>query len=219
MVTPATMKTSMGIIATQFNRLLEKASTFRPAVKEERLFEGDSALFEDVVSRSATYAEYGCGTSTVWVANHTNCSIYSVDSSEVWISRTKSRFKRNENINIYHANLGAVQNWGRPIGYDRHESFPDYTDWIWKQNVSPDTILIDGRFRVCCFLTTLLYAREGARIIFDDYMPRPRYHFIERFLKPEDVCGRQALFVAPRKDSLDADNLIRGIAQFRFVMD
>ena len=33
-----------------------------------------------------------------------------------------------------------------------------------------DCVLVDGRFRVCCFLTSLKNAEQGTRIIFDDYV-------------------------------------------------
>ena len=59
---------------------------------------------------------------------------------------------------INYIDLGKVGGWGRPINYDKINNFAKYTDFIWKQSEKPKLVLIDGRFRVCCFLTSLKYA-------------------------------------------------------------
>jgi hypothetical protein len=124
-----------------------------------------------------------------------------------------------ETINLHFADVGPVGSWGRPIGYQRAANFNDYTDWIWASGRSPNVILVDGRFRVCCFLTCLVYGESGARILFDDYTNRPHYHFVEKYVKPSETCGRQALFVIPEKESLDIDSIVEDINKFRFVFD
>mgnify|MGYP000156134903 FL=1 len=108
---------------------------------------------------------------------------------------------------------------GYPINYNKSDSYKDYTNWIWEQSIKPDTVLIDGRFRVCCFLTSLKFADEGTRIIFDDYVGRPHYHVVEKFIDRKEVCGRQCLFVVPKNDDLDFEALDIEIANFRHVMN
>ena len=66
-------------------------------------------------------------------------------------------------------------------------------NWIYK-NETPDLILIDGRFRVLCFLTSLKFSPKGTKILFDDYRDRQFYHIVEEFCPIIDRCGRQALF-------------------------
>ena len=83
----------------------------------------------------------------------------------------------------------------------------------------PDTVLIDGRFRVCCFLTAIKYANENTKIIFDDYNNRPYYHVIEKFIKKEQTCGRQALFIVKNKNDINIDLLNIEINNFHYVMD
>ena len=101
-----------------------------------------------------------------------------------------------------------------------HIKSPRKLNWIWQEDVSPDVVLIDGRFRVCCFLTSLLNAKESATLIFDDYYKnRQHYHFIERFIKPDQRCGRQAFFTVPNKEKLDSALISLAIDKFRFVMD
>ena len=117
------------------------------------------------------------------------------------------------------ADLGVVKAWGRPAGYDLEENFSVYTDWIWLHNEKPDVVLVDGRFRVCSFLTSLLQAESGTKIIFDDYVNRQHYHFVERFISPVAFFGRQALFIVPPKQLLKVDDLVDSINKFRYVFD
>jgi hypothetical protein len=65
---------------------------------------------------------------------------------------------------------------------------------MWQEKISPDLVLIDGRFRVFCFLTSVKFAPVGTKILFDDYINRPFYHVVEEFCERIDTCGRQALF-------------------------
>lgn len=126
----------------------------------------------------------------------------------------------NFRLNIHHLDLGPVGKWGRPLSYRYYENFNDYTDYLWRQTLKPDLVLIDGRFRVCCMLTCLKYADEGTRIIFDDYINRPYYHeFVEKYVNRHNECGRQCLFIVPPKSSLDICSLNKDIELFRFVMD
>lgn len=168
---------------------------------------------------ASIYGEYGCGASTNWVYKNTNSYILSVDSSDIWIDRVNKSCGDTKRIKLHHANLGPIGDWGTPINYNNSSNFIDYTDWIWNQTLQPNLILIDGRFRVCCFLTSLLHAKEGALIFFDDYRDRPTYHIVERFVKPIKTCGRQALFSVPPKDKLDIDDITFYINAFRFVFD
>ncbi len=63
----------------------------------------------------------------------------------------------------------------------------------------PDVVLIDGRFRVACFLTVMLRATKPVTVLFDDYHKRPEYHWIEEFGAPVDRARRMARFeVTPR---------------------
>ena len=184
----------------------------------DSLFDGDDELFKEIIGQARVYGEYGCGASTIWVARHTRARILSTDSSQAWLDTVRQRCV-DPRVSLHHADVGLIGDWGRPLGYDRDDNFSDYTDWIWRQGLALDVVLVDGRFRVCCFLTSLLNARKGARLVFDDYADRPHYHFVERFLSPVRTCGRQALFVAPGSDDLDVAAVRKAVDQFRFVMD
>ena len=99
------------------------------------------------------------------------------------------------------------------------DNFESYRTWVWRQGVSPDVVLVDGRFRVACFLTSLIEAVENTIIIFDDYADRHHYHVVERFLKPFKCCGRQAFFRVQSMTTQDRKKVLEMISKFEYVMD
>ena len=186
-----------------------------------RMFDGESELFEQVAVTSEVYGEYGCGLSTKWVLANTSARVLSVDTSAVWVADVLSALDTVElkRATISHVDLGSLGDWGWPNDYSAANRFHEYTDRIWEQSLSPDTVLIDGRFRVCCFLTSIRRAAPGTRIIFDDYVDRPRYHVVEKFIQRKQVHGRQCLFVVPGVGEMDTGAIDRDIERFRYVMD
>ena len=188
--------------------------------EKQSLFGGDNFLFKKSIEGIKIYGEYGCGLSSKWILNNTSSKVISVDSSKEWVKKVKKENKKHQSrLIINHVDLGKVGNWGRPISYEKSYKFSDYTDYIWKQQEKPELVLIDGRFRVCCFLTSLKFADPGTKIIFDDYVNRPYYHFIEKYVSRINECGRQCLFIAPSKNQIDIDTLNKDIDAFRYVMD
>jgi hypothetical protein len=187
--------------------------------KRNSLFDGSDKLFKATLTKETVYGEYGCGASTIWVLNNIGCEIFSVDSSHKWIDKVKNEMPSLSNGHIHWVDVGPIGDWGTPLGYSKFENFKDYTDWIWQHERKPNLVLIDGRFRVCCFLTSLLKADKGTKIFFDDYTDRPQYHVVERYLKPTEKCGRQAMFITPDCADLDVPSIKDSISQFRFVFD
>ncbi len=161
------------------------------------LFEGDDFLFKKYLEDCNTYFEYGVGDSTIWVLENTKSIIVSVDTDEKWINKVNIA-KYKDRININWVNLGELENWGRPRTYKYRKHFFDYISNVWKFNLKADVILIDGRFRVACFLYSLLNAKHNSIIIFDDYTNRPKYHVVEEVLQVYEKCGRQAFFIVPK---------------------
>ena len=186
------------------------------------MFDGEDELFKREVKRCSVYAEYGCGKSTSWVLSNTDAKVISVDTSLAWINQVTSTLTKSmrENLEIKHVDLGPLGNWGKPVSYTHMDRFSEYTDSIFQQDEAiPEVILIDGRFRVCCFLSSLLFAEPGTRLIFDDYIPRTPLHFVEKYTPRVEVCGRQCMFLVPKKEDIDFHELQKDINLFRCVMD
>ena len=186
-------------------------------LKKNQLFDGYDKLFKQVISDKIIYGEYGCGKSTLFVMKNFKIPVYSVDTSKFWVDKIQK--KNNSFLNIKHIDVGEIGNWGRPKSYKYRNNFLDYINWIWEQKLKPNVILIDGRFRVSCFLTSLKFSEEGTKIIFDDYAARKHYHIVEEFLKPDQFNERQALFIVPNKSKLDIKKIELEINKFSYVID
>ena len=164
---------------------------------EKYLFDGDDFLFKTYLKKCNIYFEYGVGDSTIWALKNTKSRIISVDTDKKWIDKIDT-YKNKKRIDINWINLGEIENWGRPKNYRYRKHFIDYISNVWTYNLKADVILIDGRFRVACFLYSLINAKEGSIIIFDDYTDRAHYHVVEEVIEVYENCGRQAIFKAPK---------------------
>jgi len=106
------------------------------------LFDGDDSLFKSVVRGALIYGEYGCGKSTNWVLNNTPLKVISVDTSREWVEGVlNDNWSTKERLNLHHANLGEVGDWGMPKSYQRQEFFSEYTDYLWLQVEKPSVVL------------------------------------------------------------------------------
>ena len=183
---------------------------------EKTLFDGDDYLFKSYLKNCNIYFEYGVGDSTIWVLKNTSSRIISVDTDKNWINKINTSKNKNR-IDINWINLGEVENWGRPKTYQYRRYFIDYISNVWSFNQKADVILIDGRFRVASFLFSLINAKEGSIIIFDDYIDRCYYHVVEEILEIYNKCGRQAVFKVPKVFNKQlAEELLQ---KFIYVMD
>ena len=160
------------------------------------LFDGDDSLFKKYLKNCDVYFEYGVGNSTRYLINNTKAKIVAVDTDKKWIN-TIDVLRRKEDIIINWVDLGELENWGRPKSYLHRDKFFDYISGVWNFNLKADLILIDGRFRVACFLYSIMCADEGTIIFFDDYVDRGYYHIVEDIIPKSDCCGRQAMFKVP----------------------
>ena len=184
--------------------------------QEAKLFKGQDELFIECITQATSYGEYGMGQSTLWVDKYTEVKITSVDTSSEWVNSVADKLQRDQH-ELTHIDVGPLRKWGYPAGYSHRDKFLDYVEAIWKTRQNHELVLIDGRFRVACFLTCLMRADPGCRIIFDDYQKRRQYHVVEEFLAPIAMNDRQAIFKVPEKRS--AEKLIEQRNRFLYVLD
>lgn len=160
-------------------------------------------FLDQAMDTSIVFLEYGCGGSTLFAATKKNIPyIISVDSDKNWSDRVRSLMPKTCISHIKHVDIGPVGEWGKPIDLSGTKNYFRYPSEPWKisrkESLIPDTILIDGRFRVACFLYSLLNARVGTRIIFDDYFNRPFYFEVEKFCSVNSQHGRLAEFIVTK---------------------
>lgn len=174
----------------------------------------DLSLWRDSLTHAESYLEFGSGGSTEYVAREHECSIRAVETSIKWATEVQSRLENR--ADVVHIDLGETGDWGRPLTYARRREFVSYCEAGFLDGYQPDTILIDGRFRVACFLTCLMRANPGTKIVFDDWY-RQKYHVVEEILLPAAKNRRQALFEIPQ--GLNFARVERLRRQFLMVMD
>lgn len=170
----------------------------------------EAEFLRDTYKHSKNLLEYGSGGSTVVAAETPNLSCVSVESDREWSENLSSWLNENvpgHRVLIHYSNIGRTGTWGKPEPY-RLTMAPMYLQYprsVWRRPgfQDPDTVLIDGRFRVACFLTVISKISSPARILFDDYQKRDRYKVVEEFFTPSNFIGRMAIFdVNPRPLSL-----------------
>ena len=172
------------------------------------------ARLEELLISCESYLEYGCGGSTVLAAKLKVKNLIYCDTSRVWLDSVEKIINIYTNTNSYPVfiNLGEVVAWGRPKDQSKTVIWKNYCYQPWivakSNNINPQLILIDGRFRVACFLASLLFGNSGAIILFDDYCNRENYHIVERIIKPNKTFDRMAEFIIPSQFDRNACLLI-----------
>jgi hypothetical protein len=160
------------------------------------------ALLETRLREAMVYLEYGAGGSTMLAAELGVKYIHSIDSDHGYLDAVQRRVSECQpaaTVTGYYVDIGPTKEWGQPTNSGYANRWPNYCVAAWDvlllQNRRPDLILIDGRFRVACFLASLVFAKPGTVILFDDYFDRPYYHVVEKYLQPSAKAGRMAEFV------------------------
>lgn len=183
------------------------ATPYRPATEDvpERPFmpPAETAAWRQYLDGCEAYLEYGCGGSTMLAGELGIRTIYSVDSDPAWAAGVRKAFDRRyadrgQTLLLTHVDIGPTREWGFPTDLSHAPRWPNYAVTPWrllsKDRPSPTVVLIDGRFRVACFLLSLIAAKPGAIILIDDYLDRPRYHVVERHCARMATHGRLAVF-------------------------
>ena len=168
------------------------------------------ALLRACLAGADCYLEFGAGGSTVMAAAMGLETIISVESDPAYLEATRAAAEAEAGagaaaaICAHPVDIGPTAAWGNPVDPGKAARWPAYCGSVWQRIIggelaSPDLILVDGRFRVACFLLSAISARPGTVMLFDDYFDRPHYHVVETCLKPLGRAGRMARFEVPQQ--------------------
>lgn len=162
--------------------------------------------------------EYGSGGSTFLALRSGAGFVMSVESDKAWAKRIDAALAAEfaaDRFLVHHADIGPTGPWGRPEGSRGYRRFHLYATGIWDHPGfrHPDVVLIDGRFRVACFLATMIRCTRPVTVLFDDYIDRTNYHWIEEMVPRDDLIGRMARFTI-RPTSLPPGQLTRVAGAF-----
>jgi hypothetical protein len=166
------------------------------------------SLFESFIRCSRDYVEFGAGGSTYVAARHVSRSILSIESSVAWIDKVRQACQGPDvktQPEMIHADIGPTGDLGYPSDADSKPSWPRYHAAIW---VNPragdaDLYMVDGRFRVACFLQILLHCRRDALIMIHDFNNRPHYHVVREVAREVAIADTLSAFLPSRDDRSD----------------
>ena len=165
-------------------------------------------FFSEQLRQATCYLEFGAGGSTVLAARQGVDSIVSIESDKRYLDSVEQQLLEIDYSGQFvplHVDIGPTGAWGKPKTNAHFQAFYGYSQagfqYAAQQQLSPDLILIDGRFRVACFYAALL-AAPGALCLFDDYAGRSEYKVIEQYVKPQAMVDRMAVFTLPIIDDI-----------------
>lgn len=161
--------------------------------------EAETAHLVAAYHEARVILEYGSGGSTKAASQMPGKLVFSVESDREWARNLRREIAASQPkspVIVLHVDIGQTGPWGRPVDESAWRDYHRYPNAIWDEPWfrHPDLVLIDGRFRAACLLTVALRATRPVRVLFDDYGDRPKYHMVERLLKPERMIGRMAEF-------------------------
>lgn len=186
--------------------------------------ETERLALTDALLNAHTYLEFGMGGSTTLAAWMKVENIIAIESSQEWrdkIAAEIAQIDTSSQLALVFANIGETGAWGFPSNAQHQAQWPHYYTDAWAtirtRALNPDLVLIDGRFRVPCFLYSLLNLKPGAVILWDDYRNRPEYHLIEKHLAPNAYHGNMARFVVPATVAVPA--ILAALFENRYLVD
>jgi len=157
-----------------------------------------NVFFRENLIKSKFYYEFGSGSSTL-MADHLNKRYISVELDKYFFNLIQ---KRLTNKNVKYIPIGPVGEFSYPLLKNKKKIF-NYINLIefYLKDMSPDFILIDGRFRVACCLNLLrLLEKEkfDKIILIDDFENRNHYKILYDYFNIK-LVGRMALLTSFKK--------------------
>ena len=159
----------------------------------------ESAALTSAYQAASVILEYGTGGSTVVAADLPGRDVFSVESAAPWLKMMEGWFAKNPplaRLHLHHGHIGKTRKWGFPLDNSRVAHWASYPISVWDREdfVQPDVVLIDGRFRLACALTTLFRTTKPVTVLIDDYIDRAPYTQIEHLVGAPQMIGRMARF-------------------------
>jgi hypothetical protein len=155
--------------------------------------------FETLLCKTKFYLEYGSGGSTIMAYRSFVNNIISIESDKKWADAVRKK-TNDEDCRVIHIDIGKVDKWGSPRNDKKWKRYAHYALEPWKhiEGDTPELILIDGRFRVACFLACLIFSRIDTHILVHDYKKRDNYKIIEKYVPALRIIDSMAEFVIPQ---------------------
>lgn len=181
------------------------------------LDEESKAFFLPMLEKSKCYLEYGSGGSTV-LAARLNKPFVCIDTDRYFLEAVRRKIgKLAPNQLLVHGNIGWTREFGCPVfktpSASRRKKWKAYVEHPWQligPRLLPDLVMVDGRFRVAAALTSCAHLTNSPEslIVVDDYLTRPYYHVIEKYLRLVGIRGSMAILQPSPASSAKIQNAI-----------
>jgi hypothetical protein len=154
--------------------------------------------------QSKVYLEFGCGGSTQLAAEAGVSLLFSVDSNKDWVKRCRKQpwiaaMVASGRATLVPVKVGPLGRLGFPADESQRARWPNYSLAIWEKmgNTLPDTVLIDGRWRVSTAVQSLLRCPAETIMMFHDYYtPRLSYWRIQPFIEIVETVDTMLVYRA-----------------------
>lgn len=164
--------------------------------------------------------EYGSGGSTLFAAQ-VGKKILSVESDIQWLMELMASYKEaglpGDIVPLW-ANIGKTENWGYPDNEAQWKTWPTYAKLPWQfcqeHTLNPDIVLIDGRFRVACFIASCMAIKKTTTLLFDDYVERSHYHCVNHIVKPDTIIDNRMAVFTLHPNMIDGNYLLQHLEYF-----
>jgi hypothetical protein len=164
--------------------------------------------------------EYGAGGSTIMAAQ-LGKTIITTESSSSWLIELMGAYKemglKGDIIPIF-ADIGTTKELGYPDDEKRARHWPAYAIKAWRycreHHVNPDLVLIDGRFRVSCFMTSCIFTKSRVKILFDDFQDRKHYHVVKHIAEPIEIIDERLAVFDIKPGMIDPAFMLDNIRYF-----
>lgn len=185
-----------------------------------RMSPAEIKLFRDLLGKATSYLEFGAGGSTILASSFKNIKrIDVVESDPDWVEGIKAQSDVQQavsagKLHFHLVDIGPTKEWGYPVDQSKESAFHNYSDagQTLVDSLGTDLVLVDGRFRVACFLKSLKASKPQTVIAIHDYTSRPGYHVVEGFA---DVMKRsEELVVFRKKSDCNEADLERAISNY-----
>jgi hypothetical protein len=166
---------------------------------QPRMSDVEIRLFECLLRCSDRYLEFGSGGSTCLASDLVHTSVTSIDSCPEWIEKVRRDCEHKKTRlapEMIHIDIGPTGGWGMPMDVRRREKWPNYhrQPWTVPATLGADLYLVDGRFRVACFMQIILHCELRSSIMIHDYTSRTHYHVISKVAREIANAGELAVF-------------------------
>ena len=170
-------------------------------------------FLDEILSKADAYLEFGIGNSTLFALDHQNLGcVKGIESSKEWLEMlvkdpSISAAMATGRLELVHVDIGPTKKNGYPRGDSDEAEWKEYSNQTFSscgQAAQHRVVLVDGRFRVACFLKMLKSMApedlKRTQILIHDYN-RQYYHVIEEFAELVESHGRLALFQGKKPDA------------------